>query len=68
MECHTGGCPPPPPTKGAIMGKNEIYRWENLVGPFLVHKLSGPKPPPPLPSPGQKTLWHWERQELAVVH
>ena len=39
--------PPPPKTKGAIVGRNEIYRWENLVGPFLVHKLLGPRPPPP---------------------
>ena len=32
------------------MGKNEIYRWVNLVGPFLVHKLLGvPAPPPPPP-------------------
>ena len=38
-------------------GKNEIYHRENLVGPFLVHKLLGPKsflPPPPRP-PGQRT-------------
>ena len=29
-----------------IVGKNEIYHWESLVGPFLVHKLLGPTPPP----------------------
>ena len=26
-------------TKGTIVGKNEIDRWENLVRPFLVHIL-----------------------------
>ena len=35
--------PPPPRTKVAIVGKNETYHRENLVGPFLVHN-----PPPPL--------------------
>ena len=30
-----------------IVGKNEIYIWENLFGPFLVHELLGPRPPPP---------------------
>ena len=36
-----GGCAPPPPMDPpppgpkAIVGKNEIYRWENLVGPFF---------------------------------
>ena len=35
-------------TKGTIVGKNEIDRWENLVGPFLVHKFFGPRPPSPL--------------------
>ena len=32
--------------------RNEIYNWENLVEPFLVHTLLGPRPPvraPPLP-------------------
>ena len=33
-----------PQTTGTIVGKNEIYNWENLVGPFLVHT----SPPPPL--------------------
>ena len=33
-----------------IVGNNEIYRRENPVEPFLVHKLLGPIPPlPPLP-------------------
>ena len=39
--------PPPPPTKVAIVGKHAIYDSANLVGPFLVHKLLGPSPPPP---------------------
>ena len=37
--------PLPPQTKVTIVGKNEIYNWENLVGPFLVRKLLGPRPP-----------------------
>ena len=36
--------PPPPQTKVAIVEENTIYHCENLVGPFLVHKLL---PPPP---------------------
>ena len=49
---------PSPQTKVTIVGKNEIYNRENLVRPFLVHQVLGPKPPPPLPpllkrSPGQ---------------
>ena len=38
-----GSACPPLPTKVTIAGKNEVYRWENRVGPFL-----GPRPPPPL--------------------
>ena len=38
--------PPPPQTKVTIAGRTEVYRWENLVGPFLVHKLLGPRPLP----------------------
>ena len=34
--------PPPPPTKVTIVGKNEIYIRENLVGPFFIHKFLGP--------------------------
>ena len=34
-----------------IAGKNDIYNRENLVRPFLVHQVLGPKPPPPLPPP-----------------
>ena len=37
---------PPPPTKVTIVGENENCNWEDLVKPFLVHKLLGPKPPP----------------------
>ena len=52
-----GGSPktPSPPTKLTIVGKREICNRGNLVGPFLVHKLLGPKPGPPLPPPTQKT-------------
>ena len=39
--------PPPIQTKGTIAGKDEIDRWENLVGPFLVHSLLGPRTPSP---------------------
>ena len=43
---------PPFQTKGAIVGKNETYKRENLIGPFLVYKLFGPRPPPtPHPPP-----------------
>ena len=45
---------PPPQTKVTIVGKNEIYSRENLVRPFLVHQVLGPKPPPPLPPPCSK--------------
>ena len=44
-----GGCPPPPPqTRGKT--RKLIYRWENVVRPFLVHNFLGPRPPPPPPS------------------
>ena len=33
-------------TKVITVGKNELYNRDNLVGPFLVHKLLGPRPPP----------------------
>ena len=39
--------PPPQQTKVTIVGKNVIYIRENLVGPFLVHKI----PDPPCPTP-----------------
>ena len=38
-----GGGYPPQHTK---VGKHEIYRWENLIWPFLVHNFLGPRPPP----------------------
>ena len=38
-----------------IVGKNEIDNRENVVGPFLVHKLLGPRPSP-LPPPPLLTL------------
>ena len=37
--------PPPPRPKGPSW---EMYRWENLIGPYLVHTLLGPRPPSPL--------------------
>ena len=43
----TRTAPPTPPTKGTTAGKAEIYNREHLVGPFLVHKLLGPRPPAP---------------------
>ena len=39
-----GGPPPPNPnTKVTIVGKNEIYRWENLIGPFFFLRLMRPR-------------------------
>ena len=37
-------------TEVTIVGKNEIYNTENLVGPFWVDNFFGsrPSPPPPL--------------------
>ena len=47
-----GGVPPPfPPDQSDHRKKNEIY---NIIGPFLVHKLLGPRPSLP-PSPPSKT-------------
>ena len=40
-------CPSPPLTQIFIMGENEIYWRTNLFRSFLVHKLLGPRPPPP---------------------
>ena len=43
---HRRRSPPPPPwTKVTIAGKTEIYRRENLAGPFLVNTLFVPDPP-----------------------
>ena len=41
--------PSSPKNKVTIVVQNEIYHRENLVGPFLVHKLLGPRPSPPTP-------------------
>ena len=41
--------PPPPPTKVTIVGKNEIYRWGNLVGPFFFGTQTVAPPPPLCP-------------------
>ena len=63
IKNQTGGTllqpPPPPPcpplqTKVTIVGKHEIYDWDNLVGPLLGHKLLRSSPPHP---PAQKTSW-----------
>ena len=41
-----------------IVGKNNIYHWENLVGPFLVHKLLDPTPSSNTsPGVGDKTVF-----------
>ena len=40
-----GGGVPPPKTQVTIVGK--IYHWENLVGPFLLHRFLGPPPSTP---------------------
>ena len=44
--------PPPPwtPSQSAMVRNNENYNRENLIGPFLVHKLLGPRLPPSLSS------------------
>ena len=42
--------PPPPPDQSDHRAKNENFNGEYLVGPFLVHKLLGPRPPPFLSS------------------
>ena len=39
------GYPPPPKTKVTVVGQNEIYNPENLIQPFLVYKVLGPRPP-----------------------
>ena len=40
-----GGAPlPPPKDQSDRSGEDNIYRWGNLVKPFLVHKLLGPRP------------------------
>ena len=44
--------PPLPDQREPDQRKNEIYKRENLVGPFLVPQLLGPRP-----SPAHKTPW-----------
>ena len=39
---------PPLLTKVTILEKNGIYRWENLVRSFLLHKFFWVPRPPPL--------------------
>ena len=51
-----------------LQKKNEIYNWENLVGPFLGHRLVGPRAPPPPPPllyyiPGVTPGQLWQGQE-----
>ena len=36
-----------PQTKGTIAGNNDVYPREHPPGPFLVHTLVRPNPPPP---------------------
>ena len=38
--------PPPPETKVTIVGSNEIYGWEYLIGPFFGFWYTNPPPPP----------------------
>ena len=49
MAVHWRHPPPrrrdPPPDPSDRREKNEIYPSENVVGPFLVHKRLGPRPP-----------------------
>ena len=68
--------PLPFETKVTTVRKNKIHNWENLVGPFLVHKLLGPRlplpPPPPVKhSPGARfsacIFIHSERRTCAAM-
>ena len=55
-----GGSPPSNASLNPAPAWREIYNRENVVGPFLVHQVLGPKPPPPLPPsppPAQKKPW-----------
>ena len=47
MADNESRSPPSPQTKVTIVGRNETYNRENLIGPFLVHNFLGPRPPPP---------------------
>ena len=65
VTAQTSPIPPPPPippksppqTQVTIVGKSEIYNRENLVGPFLVHKLFFAPPPPPAPLKRHPGSW-----------
>ena len=43
MAGHHRRKPPPPPQTKVTVGENDIYNREILVGPFLLHKLLGPR-------------------------
>ena len=45
-EERQSGHHPPRQTKVTIVGKNDTYNRENLIGPFAVHQFVGPRPPP----------------------
>ena len=64
-DVFLAGHAPPQTKEVTIVGKNAICNRENFVGPVLVHKILGPRPPPPtlppfyyfpLPSPHTQTL------------
>ena len=44
---HPPWTPAPPRPRGPSWEKNDIYEREYLIGPFLVHPLLAPIPPPP---------------------
>ena len=48
-------------TKVTIVGKPEMYNWENVIGPFLVHKFWGPRSPPP---PLRILPWGWRGRNV----
>ena len=63
--------PPSPPlqTKVTVVGNHKIYTRENLVGPFLVHKLLGLRRPlsPPSNTSLPSGLWGCLRAPPAVL-
>ena len=57
--------PLPPPDQSDHSGKNETYHQENLVGPFLIHNLLGPRPPlPPCQPPAPHSRFTPSHSEL----